>query len=292
MSSELRASGVDSAALQADHARLRTMGGEYADLAIEGGLAAAGALPPPFGTAADVASLGRSLWRGDWGGALLDAVGFVPILGDGAKAARIADRLNTLRRSIDTLNAGVARGLQQTREAAMRHWDTIARNNDAAYRRALASCNGTKECLDHAALSKGPQYHNTPSASGSWNPPEGRGDGVFTPNNGGPPITYSNGFPDYSGHVHSQAIGRTTVPSAVDIPMTGNNRTDFRLADQAMQAQVPGWTRPPNHTWHHHQDGVTMQLIPSNVHATGQGAGSPHMGGAALYGGGSQASAF
>jgi hypothetical protein len=35
-----------------------------------------------------------------------------------------------------------------------------------------------------------------------------------------------------------------------------------------------------------------MQLIPSNIHGTGSGAMSPHMGGAALYGNGSQATAF
>jgi hypothetical protein len=74
-----------------------------------------------------------------------------------------------------------------------------------------------------------------------------------------------------------------SVPSAVDIPMTGQNRTDFGLADEAMQARVPGWERPSGHTWHHHKDGVTMQLLPQNVHATGGGAGSPHMGGASLY---------
>ncbi|WP_308917988.1 HNH endonuclease [Jannaschia sp. LMIT008] len=288
----MRDAGVDHGALRADHDRLQNMGREYADLAVEGGLAAAGALPPPFGTVADAASLGRSLWRGDWGGALMDAVGFIPIVGDGAKAGRLANRLNDLRRSLDTLNTGVARGLNRTRDAARAHWNRIRRQNSQAYRDALARCNNTQACKDAAALEKGPQYRNTPTSNtGTWDPPEGRGDGVFTPNNGGPPITYRNGFPDYSGHVHAQNVGGVRVPSAVDIPMTGRNRTDFALADEAMRSRVPGWERPDGHTWHHHEDGVTMQLVPRNIHATGDGAATPHMGGASLYRG-SQQEAF
>jgi len=88
---QLRRDGVDPSQTRQDYANLQNMGSQYADLAVDAGLAAAGALPPPFGTVADVGSLGRSLWRGDWGGALLDAVGFIPIFGDGAKAAKIAD---------------------------------------------------------------------------------------------------------------------------------------------------------------------------------------------------------
>ena len=276
MSEALSDAGVDHGRLRQDHGRLQNMGAEYADLAVDAGLAAGGALPPPFGTVVDVASLGRSLWRGDWGGALLDAVGIVPVFGDGAKAAKIADRLNDLRRSIDTLTTGVARGMRQTREAALKYWDDIVKGNDAAYRRALASCNGTQRCLDAAALNKGPQYNNTPTSDkGSWTPPEGRGDGVFTPDNGGPPITYQNGFPDYSAHSVAD----------VDIPMTGVRRTDDALADEAMRARDPDWSRPRGHTWHHHQDGVTMQLVPESVHGTGRGAASPHMGGASLYNG-------
>ncbi|MQQ08043.1 HNH endonuclease [Epibacterium sp. SM1979] len=292
MSQALGNAGVDHGKLKDDYSSLQNMSSQYADLAVEGGFAAAGALPPPFGTAADVAALGRSLWRGDWGGALLDAVGFIPVFGDGAKAAKIADRLNTLRRSLDVLSTGVARGFNKTKETALKYWDDIVKNNDAAYKAALRSCNGTKECLDAAALQKGPQYKNTPSQSGTWQPPEGRGDGVFTPNNGGPPITYKNGFPDYSSHVHTQTFNGVSIRSEVDIPMTGARRTDFRLADEAMGAQIPGWRRPPNHTWHHNEDGVTMQLIPSNMHGTGQGAGSPHMGGNALYGSGSRSGDF
>lgn len=78
----------------------------------------------------------------------------------------------------------------------------------------------------------------------------------------------------------------------VDIPMTGNRRTDNNLDSEAMLVKDPDWVQPRDTTWHHHEDGVTMQLLPNNVHATGGGASSPHMGGAALCGNGSQATEF
>ncbi len=57
----------------------------YAELAADASLTAVSMAPPPFGTAADIVSLGRSLWKGDWGGALLDVVGIIPLVGDGIK---------------------------------------------------------------------------------------------------------------------------------------------------------------------------------------------------------------
>jgi len=62
---------------------------------------------------------------------------------------------------------------------------------------------------------------------------------------------------------------------------------DFTSADKAMRDQLddPDWTRPSTHTWHHSENGVTMELIPKNIHATGGGASTPHMGGVSLYGG-------
>ena len=75
------------------------------DLSADAALLAGSSLPPPFGTAADVASLAKSVATGDWGGAFWDAVGFIPIVGDGAKAAvkgtKIARRLKAINKSLD-----------------------------------------------------------------------------------------------------------------------------------------------------------------------------------------------
>jgi hypothetical protein len=129
---------------------------------------------------------------------------------------------------------------------------------------------------------KGPQYKNTPTEgpNGKW--VGERGDGTWVPENGGPPVEYRNGFPDYSPYSRGQ----------VDIPMAGDSK-DFAAADKAMREKLgdPNWKRPPDCTWHHNENGVTMELIPKNVHATGGGASTPHMGGAAMTSG-SQADEF
>lgn len=158
MGNQLTRDGVNSSQTRQDYANLQNMGSQYADLAVDAGLAAAGALPPPFGTAADLGSLGRSLWRGDWGGALLDAVGIIPIFGDGAKAAKIADRLNDLRKSIDVTSTAVARAFNQTRATATKYWDDIVQANRQKWQDALAKCGGTQACKDAAALQRD---HNT-----------------------------------------------------------------------------------------------------------------------------------
>lgn len=276
MGAELRASGVDIDQTRSAFREMQQINAKYGELATDATLAAGGALPPPFGTAADVASLGRSLWRGDWGGALFDVVGFVPVIGDAAKGARVANRLNDLRRSLDVAKSAIQRNLTSTREAAARYWDKIARRNRQAYEDAIRNCT-TKACRDARASLKGPQYRNTPTDGPNGNWVGERGDSVWQPSNGGPPVTYRNGFPDYSPHSQGN----------VDIAMRGNETTDFTSATRGMREQLndPNWRLPDNMTWHHHENGTTMQLIPKDIHATGGGASTPHMGGASLYSG-------
>lgn len=278
MSSYLKAEGVDVAKTRTAYGELAQLNAKYGELATDAGLAAAGFLPPPAGTAADIASLGRSIWMGNWGSALFDVVGLVPIVGDAAKAGKIANRLNDLRRSLDVAKTGMQRAFGKTQKAATKYWDDAVKANKKAYEEALKKCNGKKECRELAANAKGPQYGNTPKsgANGDWVKGE-RGDGVWKPSNGGPSITYKNGFPDYGPHSAGD----------VQIPMRGNTTTDFTAATQAHRDKIgdPNWKLPKDYTWHHKEDGVTMQLIPKNVHATGGGASTPHMGGASLYSG-------
>ncbi len=60
------------------------------------------------------------------------------------------------------------------------------------------------------------------------------------------------GFPDFSPY----AI------KSVKIRMKGNYTTDFTEANKAA-----GFTKTPdNYTWHHHQDRMTMQLVPKDLH--------------------------
>jgi|GEM_PF-1300477 len=80
-------------------------------------------------------------------------------------------------------------------------------------------------------------------------------DGVtFTP----------DGFPDFSPY----------AKKSVEVDgLIGDEYEDFKLANQNA-----GYDNTPSgYTWHHHQDGKTMQLMPSDLHG-----GVPHTGGAAI----------
>lgn len=276
MSTYLKAEGVDVAQTRTAYGELQQLNAKYGELAADAGLAAGGALPPPFGTAADALSLGRSVWKGDWGGALFDLIGFVPLLGDGAKAAKIANKLDDLRRAVDVAAAGVARNLDKTKAAAGKYWDDVAKKKRAAYDEAIKECGTNKACRDANAKLKGDQYKTIPNdgPNGKWSGE--RGDGVWVPSDGSPPIPYRNGFPDYSG----------VTKGDVDIPMRGNHSTsketgDFGLAEKAYldkYGKLPDGYDKGDFTWHHHENGVTMQLVPKKSHTSAR-----HTGGVSVH---------
>lgn len=64
-----------------------------------------------------------------------------------------------------------------------------------------------------------------------------------------------NGYPDF------KAAG--VVKSEVKITPTGSRAGDYRAANQAAGLDKT----PEGYTWHHHQDGTTMQLVPRKIHA-------------------------
>jgi RHS repeat-associated protein len=62
-----------------------------------------------------------------------------------------------------------------------------------------------------------------------------------------------SGYPDFSG----------VSISSVAITQTGSRAGDFRAANAAAGYR----NTPEGYTWHHHQDGTTMQLVPRDIHA-------------------------
>ncbi|RZI45770.1 LysM peptidoglycan-binding domain-containing protein [Rickettsiales endosymbiont of Peranema trichophorum] len=64
----------------------------------------------------------------------------------------------------------------------------------------------------------------------------------------------------------------------VQVPgLTGKYAYDVTLADKIAQRLDPSFVRPETHTWHHHQDGLTMLMVPRDLHSA-----IPHTGGAAI----------
>lgn len=271
--------GVDATQIRRAGSELKDLASKYGEFATDVALAAGGVLPPPAGTAVDAASLARSVSKGDWWGAVFDVVGFVPLAGDAIKGGRVAWKLRDLGRVVDELTVGLARTFSKTEDAAKAFW--ASKRNMRAYREALEACDGTRKCLDAAALSKGDQYKKTPKSGpkGQWQPDNGRGDGEWVPTPGSElaeaikpktSVTYENGFPKFDDFSQGQ----------VKIPQTGNHGADFRLSDELYRKQIddPDWTRPDGMTWHHKEDGTTMQLVPSAVNGN-----AGHYGGASLF---------
>jgi RHS repeat-associated protein len=67
-------------------------------------------------------------------------------------------------------------------------------------------------------------------------------------------VTYRNGYPDFSPHEAAR----------VEITQSTDRSADFRAANE--QINYPGNKPPPGYTWHHNENGTTMQLVPSDIH--------------------------
>ncbi len=124
-----------------------------------------------------------------------------------------------------------------------------------------------------------------PSSNGTWTGEAGRSGWSSTKPEvtaitKGKPIPYKDGFPIFD----EWKVSEVKLPK-----MTGVNRVDFKEADKIF-AEQNGWLKPngepdvvkvrnlrteQNLTWHHHEDGTTMQLVPKNLNNE-----VPHTGGA------------
>jgi hypothetical protein len=135
-----------------------------------------------------------------------------------------------------------------------------------------------KECPDEEVTS-GKHGSVLPRSGGKWGP-DGKGepgnsDWIPDPNTekgkaileatGGKPITFKDGYPDFSPY----------ATKSVEIDMVGDYAVDFERANKA--AGLPGKLPPEGYTWHHKEDGVTMELIPDVINNK-----VPHTGGASI----------
>jgi hypothetical protein len=89
-------------------------------------------------------------------------------------------------------------------------------------------------------------------------------DGSITyTNSKGVSVTYSKeDYPDFSPYAKAEVKVKG---------LTGNYKIDEEMANKALGLKQT----PPGLTWHHHEDGRTMQLVPSEINNS-----FPHTGGA------------
>ncbi len=85
-------------------------------------------------------------------------------------------------------------------------------------------------------------------------------------------IIDANGFPDFTNHV----VSINGKKQYYEIDMQGNYTTDFSKSD-ALAGITEQYRIDNSLTWHHHQDGKTMMLIPRNING-----GIRHTGGRAV----------
>lgn len=235
----------------------------------------------------DAVSLGMSVAEGDWVGAFLSGVSFVPYLGDAAaKPIKIARATKTIA-SIEKRAAALAKTIAHYKSAATR----IAQRKMAA---AAERARRAKEASEKAAKEmkckscpKPKQYGTQLPTGGKWKGEKGNSRWTSDSN---PPVSldYKEGYPDFTtskpASIYPKGDGK------VEIEMLGD-KTDFLAAKKAMQEKLgdPTWpgnrqNAPEGYTWHHMEDGVTMQLVKTDVHNKAT-SGAAHIGGESIVSG-------
>ena len=245
----------------------------------------------------DGVSAAISVARGDWWGAALSVVSMVPYAGDAIakpiKAVRASKAVARLKRALEAA-VSARRQIEAAAVAARR------KAASAIQRARAASAKGTSAGKNCVAKSCGPSPFGTqlPADKNSvW--AGSKGDSAWTPSpdnpdaaailaaTGGKPIPFKNGFPDFTDF----AVKHNGKPVSVDIDMKGyqkittkDGRTmtaspDFAAANRAMKEIDPDWRQPPNTTWHHHENGTSMVLVPTDINNK-----VPHTGGGSIVG--------
>ncbi len=229
----------------------------------------------------DAIGAGLSLYRGDFIGAGLSLISAIPYAGDAlgktAKGARLTKKINNLRKRIaagmQTLNAvkaGASSAIRRRAAAAVR-----ARLKKEAADKAARSAT-CKPC----AKATGGNRFGTQSPKDGWVNGGERGNSSWKPADpnskaakeisevtGGRPVQFREGFPVFTPYAKRR----------VEINMRGDHYYDFKAANKA--AGFGDTAEPPKgFTWHHHEDGVTMELVPQKLHNNVK----PHTGGASI----------
>jgi hypothetical protein len=228
---------------------------------------------------------------GDWFGAAMSLVSMLPYAGDAigktAKGARLVAKIAKWRKRIAD---NVIKGRQIVANAVKK---------DAAAIRAKRAADKAKR-IDDAVISGCPVGGNrfgTQSPKNGWADGAERGNGPWDPKQsglnqdriddiesvtGGKPIQFKEGYPDYTEYRYkAKGPDGKPVDGAVEIKLdpTGNRDKDFAAANQAMAEKlgVDKFKEPDGYTWHHKEDGTTMELVPSDLHNN-----VPHSGGVSL----------
>lgn len=234
-----------------------------------------------------------SLFRGDFLGAGLSAVSIIPYLGDAAKAGKLGKWAQTIERAVDLAKTDSAfartvgpqlnrlkAALDDVGDATLSKLpqpvqDTFTRMRGKLAEFAPLPARMSRAEFDALPAISGPGRHVKPSG-GAWaNPPNfdkwtDRGGKILANADGS--YTYirkdlvqvrynAQGYPDFAPHLDHPSGVRS-----VDVPATRDRTADFRAANQAAGHPEWGSQSPPDYTWHHHESGTYIQLVPRHIH--------------------------
>lgn len=235
---------------------------------------------------ADTVSLLMSTAEGDWVGALLSGVSYIPYLGDAlakpVKLRRATKAVTTIEREATALAAKIAHHKSFANRIALR-------KEAAAQERARRAKNAAEryaEAMKCASCPKPSRFGTHLPTTGSWKGEKGNSRWVSS--DGSVSVEYKAGYPDFSTSHPASLYPRGG--GAVEIEMKGD-ASDFATARDAMRAKLgdskwPGGrgNAPDGYTWHHAEDGVSMQLIRKEVHDKAE-SGVAHVGGESIVSG-------
>jgi len=209
--------------------------------------------------------MGMSMAEGDWVGALLSGTSFVPYLGDAlAKPIKFARAAKTVK-AIEREAAALAKVIDAYKNTAAKF---AQRKLAAAAERARRAKEAAEACAKKGNI----------QGCNPWGAPvpeKGfagtRGDSTWTSANGKVTVEFEKGYPNFKKSnppaLHMDGGGE------VEIFQAGNHTSDFREARNAMRKKLGdnawpgnGGDMPDGYTWHHKEDGVTMQLVKKDVH--------------------------
>jgi A nuclease of the HNH/ENDO VII superfamily with conserved WHH len=238
----------------------------------------------------DAASALISVARGDWFGAGMSLVSMIPYVGDAvgktAKGAKLLARMAKLKERIAD---NVTRGRQIVANALKKDAEAIRA------KRAASKAEKIEEGLVNGCPVGGNRF-GTQSPKNGWVKGE-RGHGDWDPKQsgldpdkvkriesvtGGKPVKFENGNPDFSDYVmQAKSADGKSVPASVEIKLdrNGAREVDFDAARAAMAEKLgtKEFSEPKGWTWHHKEDGTTMELVPSALHNN-----VPHSGGVSI----------
>lgn len=195
--------------------------------------------------AADATNAGISLGRGDYLGFVLDGVSAVPYAGDVVgkpiRGVQMGIRSWARGRRVAAFARRGAALVERIRTMRVRAAEAVKR----ARRRNCTRCNN--------------RYGSMTPTRGRWENPDNPGHGRYTVD--GKDYYFKDGYPDLE-HPEMQQYLHQGGPNRASIEMTGDRRTDDRLANYATGYD----SKPPNTTWHHGDDGTTMYLMDRGAH--------------------------